>query len=175
MKGKEFSKTLFQTMHEMKSEIRGMRNERHENILERFAHEESPSSSYDVCEDSVTQSDLQHCSMPTFLAREEAEGETPKEETLGDYLQEYESQSKRFKEHLSFLEFCQLKEERRSNRDMRRRECMQPTLGYYSGIRAIILAQPMLIEKPIFIFKKIEERRSFITQKTRVKPLYLEE
>ena len=62
-----------------------------------------------MCDHSATQSDLQHCSMPTFLAREEVEWETPKEETLGDYLQEYESQSKRFKEHLSFQEFFQLK------------------------------------------------------------------
>ena len=53
--------------------------------------------------------------MPTFLAREEIEGETPKEETLGDYLQEYESQSRRFKENLNFQGFFQLKEERRLN------------------------------------------------------------
>ena len=35
-----------------------------------------------------------------------------KEESLGDYLQEYESLSERFKDNLSFLEFCQLKEAR---------------------------------------------------------------
>ena len=80
-----------------------MRNERQADILKMFAHEGSPTTSYDVCEHSATQSDLQHCSMPTFLARGEEEGETPKEETLGDYLQEYESQSKRFKEHLRVL------------------------------------------------------------------------
>ena len=109
MKGKEFSKTLFQTMHELKSEIRGRRRESHENPARRIAHEESPSSSYYVCENSSTQSNQQCCSIPTFLARGEAEGETPKEETLGDYLQEYESQSRSFREHLSFQEFCQLK------------------------------------------------------------------
>ena len=74
MKGKEFSKTLFQTMHELKIEIRGMRRERHEDPPRIIAHEEIPSSSYYVCEHSATQSDLQRCSMPTFLAREEEEG-----------------------------------------------------------------------------------------------------
>ena len=69
--------------------------------------------------------------MPTFLAREEAEGETPKEETLGDYLQEYESQSRRFREHLSFKEFFQLKEERRPRKYNKRRGCMQHTLGRF--------------------------------------------
>ena len=59
-----------------------MRNERPTDILERFSHEGSPTTSYDVCENSVTQSDLPRCSMPTFLARGEAEGETPKEELL---------------------------------------------------------------------------------------------
>ena len=72
MKGKEFSKTLFQTMHEMKREIRGMRRERPEDPSKRISHEESPSSSYYVCENSATQSDLQRCRIPTFLAREEA-------------------------------------------------------------------------------------------------------
>ena len=84
-----------------------------------------------ICEHSATQSDLQRCSMPTFLAREEAEGETPKEETLGDYLREYESQSRRFKEHLRFQGFCQLKEERRPRNYDRRRECMQHTLSRF--------------------------------------------
>ena len=69
--------------------------------------------------------------MPTFLAREEEEGDTPKEETLGDYLQEYESQSRRFKEHLSFQGFFQLKEEIRLNNYNKRRGCMQHTLGRF--------------------------------------------
>ena len=76
LKGKEFSKTLFQTMHELENEIKGIRNERPADLLKRFAHEGSPTTSYDVCEHSATQSDLQHCSMPTFLARGEEEGET---------------------------------------------------------------------------------------------------
>ena len=50
MKGKDFSKTLFQTMHELKREIKGMRRERHEYPSRRFSHEEIPNSSYYLCE-----------------------------------------------------------------------------------------------------------------------------
>ena len=63
-----------------------MRNEIPKDLLNRFAHEGSPTTSLDVCEHAATQSDLQHCSMPAFLARGEEDGETPEEETLGDYL-----------------------------------------------------------------------------------------
>ena len=44
-----------------------------------------------------------------FIASEMEEGDVPKKETLGDYLQEYESQSKRFKYHLKFQGFCKIK------------------------------------------------------------------
>ena len=106
MEGMKFLELLLQTMQELKREIKGMGRERHENPSRRFTHEEISIYSYYVCEHSATQSNIQHGTMHTFLAREEEEGETPKEHTLGDYLQEYESQSKIFKEHLSFPEFC---------------------------------------------------------------------
>ena len=57
-------------------------------------------------EHSATQPDLQRWSMPTFLSKKEGKGGTPKEESIGDYLQEYESQSDRFKVHLNFPKFC---------------------------------------------------------------------
>ena len=47
-----------------------------------------------------------------FNTREMEKGDVPKQETLGDYLQEYESQSKRFKDHLNFQGFFKIKEER---------------------------------------------------------------
>ena len=40
---------------------------------------------------------------------------------MGDYIQEYESQSWRFKEHLNFQEFCQLEETRPRNHNRSRR------------------------------------------------------
>ena len=84
IKGVEFSNILSQAWHEMKEEIREVRNERLADPLKSFAQEGSPITSFYVCEHSATQSDLQRCNMPTFLAREEVEGETPKEETLGE-------------------------------------------------------------------------------------------
>ena len=49
------------------------------------------------------------------------EEDAPREETLSDYLQEYESQSWRFKEHLDFREFCKLKEARYNNHKISKR------------------------------------------------------
>ena len=46
--------------------------------------------------------------MPTFLAME---NEGPHEKaSLEDYFEEYQSQNQRFKDHLSFQEFCHLKD-----------------------------------------------------------------
>ena len=118
-------------MHELKGEIRGVRNERQADLLKGFVHEESPGTSDDVCENLATQSIPQHGSMPTLLSKEEGRGETPKEGSLGEYLQEYESQSERFKENINFPEFCQLKEERSCSYN-RRKGCMQHTLGRFS-------------------------------------------
>ena len=89
----EFSKTLSQALNELKEEIRGMKNERQEDIL-RFAHEGGPTSSYDGCENSATSSDLQRSINHFFMKKRKKEGDVPKRETLGDYLQEYEAQSK---------------------------------------------------------------------------------
>ena len=53
----------------------------------------------------------QRSTMPTFLA---VENEGPQEQaSLEDCFVEYESQNQRFKDHLSFQEFCHLKDKRR--------------------------------------------------------------
>lgn len=109
--------------------IKVMRMERCRDSPRGIVHKGSSGFSHYGCENSATPSYLQHGTMPTFLARGKEEGDTPKEETLGDYLQEYESQSRRFKEHLNFQRFCQLKEDRRPNNQNRRRGRMQHTLG----------------------------------------------
>ena len=57
----------------------------------RFSQEDSPTTSYDVCENSATQSGTQHGSTPAFLSKEGGRGETPKERSLGECHQEYES------------------------------------------------------------------------------------
>ena len=108
-----------------------MKRERHADPSGEFSHQEIPSTSYYMCEHSATQPDLQHWSMPTFLSKKEGKGGTPKEESLGDYLQEYESLSERFKIYLIFPDLFQLKEEISSSYS-RRKGCMQHTLGRFS-------------------------------------------
>ena len=51
----------------------------------------------------------QHSTMPSFFT------EGYKEGSLGEYFEEYELQSQRFKEHLSFKEFFRIKDGRRSD------------------------------------------------------------
>ena len=89
-----------------------MRREKHGDPSKIFVHEESPSSPYYGCEHSATPSDLKHSTRPMFISSGMEEGNVPKKETLGDYLQEYESQSKRFKDHLNFQEFFKIREEK---------------------------------------------------------------
>ena len=91
-----------------------MKNERQEDILKGSPHEGSPTTSYDGCEHSATSSDLQRSDSHFFMKKKKKEGDVPKRETLGDYLQEYEAQSKEFKGHLNFQGFFKIKEERRS-------------------------------------------------------------
>ena len=60
----------------------------------------------------VNQPQVTHRSkMPTFMVVEK-EGFQEKEH-LEDYFMEYESQTQRFKDHLSFQEFFQIKDNRR--------------------------------------------------------------
>ena len=49
------------------------------------------------------------------MKKKKQKGYMPREETLGDYLQEYEAQSKGFKDHLNFQGFCKNKEGRMRN------------------------------------------------------------
>ena len=69
--------------------------------------------------------------MPIFIVREMEEGDASKEETLGVYLQEYESQSQRFKYHLKFQGFCKIKENIKPSNHNRSKWCKQHDLGRF--------------------------------------------
>ena len=114
--GKKLSKLLLQTLHGISKYIKEMRREKHGDPSTRFGNQQSSSSSYYGCEYSATQSDLKRPTSHMFMTNEMEKGDVPKRETLGDYLQEYESQSKRFKDHLNFQGFCKIKEERSTRR-----------------------------------------------------------
>ena len=59
----------------------------------------------------------QRSTMPTFLA---VENEGPQEQaSLEGYFVEYDSQSQRFKDNLSFQDFCHLKDRRRPGQQYR--------------------------------------------------------
>ena len=118
-------------MQDINREIKEMRMERYKDSPKGFVHEESSNISHYWCEHSALQPVTQHSTMPTFLARGNEVGETQKEENLGDYLLEYESQYYRFKEHLNFQGFCQIKENIRSNNHNRSKGCMQHTFGRF--------------------------------------------
>ena len=110
--GKEFSKLLLQTLQYISKDIKEMRRERHGDPSRRFSHEESSNYLYYGCDHSTTPSYLQCSTIHIFMASEMEKGYVPKKETLGDYLQEYESQSKRFKYHLKFQGFFNIKEDK---------------------------------------------------------------
>lgn len=88
-----------------------MRMERHGSPSTRKVHEERSSSSYYGCEHSATSSYLQRTINDLFMTKKMEKGDVPKKGILGDYLQEYEAQSKGFKYHLKLQGFCKIKEE----------------------------------------------------------------
>ena len=112
--GKKFSKLLLHTLHGIIKDIKEMRREKHGDPSTRFGHEEIPSSSYYEYDHSAIPSNLKCSTSHMFMTKKMERGDVLKKETLGDFLQEYESQTKRFKDHINFQEFLNIKEERRT-------------------------------------------------------------
>ena len=90
----------------------------HEEFKEiRRKYGESPRGFYskansrsEECEHATTHPNTQHSHMPRIAGREmEREEEVARRETLSDFLKEYESQTQKFRDHLSFSEFCKMK------------------------------------------------------------------
>ena len=105
MKEERISQLLFQAMKNIKEDLKEMKGEKCRKFLRGFESEASPRYSHDRCENSATHAHPQCILLPTFTARRMEEEDAPREETLSDYLQEYESKSWRFKEHMDFQEF----------------------------------------------------------------------
>ena len=87
-----------------------MRRERHEDPSTRFIQEEGSKSSSYGYEHLAISSYLPHYIRKFFMKRKK--GEVLKKETLGEYLREYEAQSKEFKDNLKFHGFCKIKEDK---------------------------------------------------------------
>ena len=111
----EFEKTLLEAMQDLSKEIKEMRIDQMMDSLGRLHQGESSEMSQFGTGPPVSfpQSPQisQRSTMPTFLA---IENEGLQEPTpLEGYFVEYDSQSQRFKDNLSFQDFCQLKDRRR--------------------------------------------------------------
>ena len=98
-------------MQEFSREIKEMRMDRHKESPKWFIHGEGSDISHHWSDQPMKHQVSQRYTMPTFLAVEN--GGFQEQETLEDYFMEYESQSQRFKDHLSFQEFFQIKDNRR--------------------------------------------------------------
>ena len=85
-----------------------------------FESEANSRFSYDECEHAATHHDAQHSQMSRSIRRELKEGGMPKRETLIDFMQEYESQTEKFRDHITFQEFFKIKVERIKQHDMDR-------------------------------------------------------
>ena len=78
---------------------------RHEGDSIEFFHEASTNTENGMGHSTASQ----HSTMPSFIIEGDKGG------SLGEYFEEYELSSQRFKEHLSFQEFCRVKDGRRVN------------------------------------------------------------
>ena len=76
--------------------------------------------------------------MPTFLAV--GNGGFHEQENFEDYFLEYDSQSLRFKDHLSFQEFCQIKDNRRPRHHTRGGGFIQNNDPHWTMGRFFLLA-----------------------------------
>ena len=104
----ELSMLLFQTMKSIKGDLKKMRREMCRDSPREFESEANSRFLHDECEHAATHYDSQRSHMPRSTMREMEEEEMPRMETLSDYLQEFESQTKRFKDHITFQEFCKI-------------------------------------------------------------------
>ena len=90
-------------MQENAREVEEMRMDRHKESPKGFLHGKGSDISHHWSDQLVKKHVSQRSTMPTFLAV--GNGGFQEQETLEDYFLEYESQSQRFKDHLSFQEF----------------------------------------------------------------------
>ena len=106
----EYPKLLLQTIQDIAREIKDMRMDRHKESPKGFLHGEGSDISHHWKDRLVKQYVSQRSTMPTFSPV--GNGGFQEQETPKEYFMKYESQSQRFKDHLSFQEFFQIKDNR---------------------------------------------------------------
>lgn len=123
--GNEFGNILLKTMQNLSREIKEMRVKRRRETPTGLPNGETSGTSHYLYEKPTTQKASQFSTMLTILAIGNGARGPQEQEALSDYFLEYESQSQRFKEHLTFQEFFQIKENRRPRSYNRGRGCKQ--------------------------------------------------
>ena len=86
MKEERISQLLFQTVKNIKEDLKEMKGEKCRKFPRGFESETNPRCSHDGCEHSVTHADPQRSLLPTFTARRMEEEYAPRVETLSDYI-----------------------------------------------------------------------------------------
>ena len=106
----KLTKLLPKSMKSFQGELKKMRlemgsaKEVESRAESRFAHGEY--------EHAAALHDAHHSQVPRAILRWMGGGKMPKRRTLSDLLQEYESQTERFRDHTDFQEFCKIQVEK---------------------------------------------------------------
>ena len=99
-KEERLTKLLPKSMQSINEDLKKMTKEM--ESPEKFESRARSRLAHDRCEHAATPYYAQGHQMPRSIIREMEEGGMPKRETLIDFLQEYESQTERFRDHITF-------------------------------------------------------------------------
>ena len=117
--GKEerLSNLLSKSVQSIQGDLKKIRREMCIESPRGFETESNSRFSYGECEHVATRYDAQRSHMPIFSMREREEEGMTRRETLSDFLQEYESQTQNFRDHITFPEFFKIKVKRSKQHD----------------------------------------------------------
>ena len=104
----KITKLLPRSVQSIHEEFEKIRREICIESLRGFETESKSRFYYEECEHATTPYDAQCSHMAIFSIREQEEEEIPKKGTLGGFLHEYESQTQKFRDHTTFLEFWKI-------------------------------------------------------------------
>ena len=112
------SKLISKSILSIKGDLKKMRREMESS--QEFGSRAKSRFAHDRCENVATLYYAQRSQMPRSTKRKLKEEEMPRRETLSNFLQEYESQTEKFRDNITFKGFCKIKVERRKLHDMDR-------------------------------------------------------
>ena len=101
-KEKRLSKLLPKSIHSIQGYLKKMRREMESS--KEFGSRTKYRFSHDRCEHAATPYYTQCIQIPRYTMGDFKEEEMPRRETLSNFLQEYESQTEKFRDHITFQE-----------------------------------------------------------------------